>query len=163
MTRFYAGHVVSWSRVVVAGLLLSAIVACHDEPTVSQPSSGLSVNADATNGTSVGGPNCVPPASGLVSWWRAEGDATDVTGGNDGAPQNGATFAPGEVRQAFLLDGINDYVEAGNAANLHVSSGEFTVEAWERFNTLSSDWGGDQSILDKMAGPTNADGWRLLK
>src|SRR3954453_18087668 len=33
------------------------------------------------------------PAPGLVSWYRAEGDASDFAGGFDGALENGATFA----------------------------------------------------------------------
>src|SRR6266568_1888438 len=55
-------------------------------------------------------PSCVPAPAGLIAWWRAEGDATDAVSTNNGTLMNGATFAPGEVGQAFSLDGINDYV-----------------------------------------------------
>ena len=54
--------------------------------------------------------NCVPPSSGLLSWWRAEGDARDVAGTSDGVLRNGATFAPGLVGQALSLNGTNAYV-----------------------------------------------------
>ncbi len=27
---------------------------------------------------------CVPPPSGLVSWWPGDGDAADIQGANDG-------------------------------------------------------------------------------
>ena len=69
--------------------------------------------------------------------------------------------AAGLVDQAFLLDGIDDFVDVGNAPNLHVSQGDFTVDAWVNFNALA----GDMSILDKMSrgGHPNEDGWRLIK
>src|SRR5262249_27072353 len=41
------------------------------------------------------------PVSGLVSAWQAEGNAADAVDGNTGTLQNGATFAPGRVGQAF--------------------------------------------------------------
>ena len=105
-------------------------------------------------------PPCATAPSGLVSWWPGEGNANDIVDGNSGTLQGGATFAAGYVGQAFLLDGVNAYVDAGNAPNLHVSGGDFTVEAWVRFNAL----GGDMSIMDKMsASGVNTDGWRLIK
>jgi len=39
---------------------------------------------------------CVSPAAGLVSWWRAEGNANDSASINNGALTNGAGFAPGK-------------------------------------------------------------------
>jgi len=48
-------------------------------------------------------PKLAPPA-GLAGCWRAEGDALDALGMSDGVPVNGASFAPGQVGQAFLLD-----------------------------------------------------------
>ncbi len=103
-------------------------------------------------------------STGPVSRWPGDGSANDVVDGNDGTLENGATFASGRVGQAFLLDGIDDYVDVGNAPNLQVSGGDFTVDAWVLFNSLSSDWGGDESIVDKMsANGVDTDGWRLLK
>ena len=72
---------------------------------------------------------CVQPPSGLVSWWPGDGNANDIADGNNGTLMGGATFASGKVGQAFLLDGINAFVDAGNASNLHVSAGDFTVDA----------------------------------
>jgi hypothetical protein len=103
---------------------------------------------------------CTPPPPGMVSWWPGDGNANDIVGGNNATLMNGATFAPGQVGHAFFLDGIDDFVDLGNAPSLQVSSGEFTVDAWVRFNSL----GGDMSIVDKMAANgVNADGWRLIK
>ena len=58
--------------------------------------------------------NCVPPSSGLLSWWRAEGDARDAAGTSDGVLMNGATFASGLVGQALSLNGTNAYVRLPN-------------------------------------------------
>jgi Concanavalin A-like lectin/glucanases superfamily len=84
------------------------------------------------------------------------------------------TFAPGHVGQAFALNGSNTAVNAGNATNLQVSGGDFTVEAWVYYSSLfNADAivclasGCDMSIVDKMQDislpQSNANGWRLLK
>jgi len=36
---------------------------------------------------------CVPPPSGLISWWPGEGNANDIVGINNGTLMNGATYA----------------------------------------------------------------------
>jgi VCBS repeat-containing protein len=117
--------------------------------------------------------SCVEPPAGLISWWAADGNADDIADGNHGTLVGGATFATGEVEEAFLLDGIDDFVDAGNAPNLHVSGGDFTVDAWVRFNAITGPGGlgvppGDMAIVDKMLSGSsplfhNLDGWRLLK
>ena len=53
---------------------------------------------------------CVPPPAGLVSWWRAEGDAPDFAGSNNGQLLSGVTFAPDRVGQAFSFDGSSGYI-----------------------------------------------------
>lgn len=73
-------------------------------------------------------PDAVPSA-GLVSWWRAEGNALDTVGGNSGVLQNGATFAGGLIGQAFSFDGINDSVNMPRAANLDVG-GQVSIAFW---------------------------------
>src|SRR6266542_1810104 len=73
-------------------------------------------------------PNCVKPPSGLVSWWKGDGNATDATGSNNGALGGNATFAPGLDGQAFSFDGDKDGVTVGNPASLQLQS--FTIEAW---------------------------------
>lgn len=80
--------------------------------------------------TAVAEPVCVNPLPGLVSWWPGDGNANDVLGTNHGTPQNGATFAPGKIDQAFSFDGIDDYISVPDSTNLRVGSGEFTIDAW---------------------------------
>lgn len=71
------------------------------------------------------------PTADLVSWWRAEGTATDSQDGNTGTLQNGLTFATGRVGQAFSLDGVNDHVAIPFATNLNLApTGAFTLAAW---------------------------------
>ena len=151
-------HSTRLSRGAMHGLLVCLIIL-------------LALSAPAIAGATGPGNCCVPPPQDLVSWWPADGNADDIADANNGTLVGGATFAAGQVGQAFLLDGIDDYVDLGNAANLHVSGGDFTVDAWVLFNALSHPPGmnlgapqGDMSIVDKMsASGVNTDGWRLLK
>ncbi len=73
--------------------------------------------------------NCVSAPSDLVSWWRAEGDAEDAVGGNDGTLYQGTTFGPGLVGSAFSFDGVDDCVTNAlpGLTNLQDS---FTMEFW---------------------------------
>jgi hypothetical protein len=70
---------------------------------------------------------CVAPPSGLVSWWRGEGNANDTSDGNHGTLANGVTFVPGFVGQTFSFDGTGEVTIADNA-NLNVQA--LTIEAW---------------------------------
>jgi hypothetical protein len=106
--------------------------------------------------------------SGLVSWWQGESNANDSADSNNGTMIGNVTFASGQVGQAFSLDG-SSYVDFGNAANLQVSSGDFTTVAWVNFDSLGTPCGPnpgcDMSIVDKMGfiSAPNDDGWRLAK
>src|SRR5207302_11014825 len=44
-----------------------------------------------------------PIPAGVVSWWRAENNASDAIGNNNGALVNGVTFTTGEVGQGFIF------------------------------------------------------------
>lgn len=54
---------------------------------------------------------CIPSPAGLVSWWKAEGNANDQTTTNDGSFSS-ATYATGNVGQAFSFDGTNQFQAA---------------------------------------------------
>ena len=58
-----------------------------------------------------------------------EGDAADFEGTNGGTLQGGATFGPGEVGQAFVFNGANQFVQISNSASLN-PTGSFSIEAW---------------------------------
>jgi Concanavalin A-like lectin/glucanases superfamily/Carboxypeptidase regulatory-like domain/PQQ enzyme repeat len=72
---------------------------------------------------------CTPPPANMVSWWPGDSNAQDIQGSNNGSLQGGATFAPGEVGQAFSFNGTTAYVSVPDNANLY-PSGSFTVDAW---------------------------------
>ena len=87
-------------------------------------------------------PACVSPPSGLVSWWRAEGNALDQSGTNNGTLVGNTTYGPGRVGQAFVFDGSGDGVSVGNPASLQLQ--DFTIEAWiKRANGSLASHGGE--------------------
>lgn len=74
---------------------------------------------------------CVPPPTGLVSWWPGEGNADDIVDGNDGTLLGGAAFATGMVGQAFSLDGVDDHVDVGGTGGLSFGGTKpFSIDAW---------------------------------
>jgi len=89
-----------------------------------------------------GGRACSSQPSGLISWWRAEGDATDQLGANNGTLENGASFAPGEVGNAFSLNGNNQYVLIGNPipGDLQLQNA-LTLSAWIYVTGNPTDYG----------------------
>jgi hypothetical protein len=72
---------------------------------------------------------CVPPPSGLVSWWAGEGNANDNMGTNNGSLVNGTGFQPGLVGQAFDVNGINQYIKIPQSASLNISN-QITIDFW---------------------------------
>ena len=74
-------------------------------------------------------PPCIPAPSGLISWWRAEGNANDAVSLNNGALVGGVTFADGEVGTAFDLDGSSQYVDVPDSPSLNPTR-QVTIEAW---------------------------------
>jgi hypothetical protein len=88
--------------------------------------------------------DCVLPPSGLVSWWPGEGNFKDIVGSNNGIPSGGATFASGQVGQAFTFDGVNEYVRVVNRGGLNPTA-SFTIEGWicpreDRPQVIMSKW-----------------------
>ena len=80
---------------------------------------------------------CLPPPSGLISWWPGDANADDLVDDSDGTLQDGATFAPGTVGQAFSFDGSGDFVRAQHSASLQPA--HITVELWMQSNTIATD------------------------
>ncbi|MBM4429340.1 MAG: PKD domain-containing protein, partial [Chloroflexi bacterium] len=80
-------------------------------------------------------PACLEPPSGMVSWWPGEGNAWDIAGPNHGVLYNGATFAPGKVGQAFVLDGVDGYV-AFPTVGVPAGTDARTLELWVRMDAV---------------------------
>ena len=79
---------------------------------------------------------CYAQPSGLVAWWPGNGNANDVVNGNNGTLMNGTTYGAGKDGQAFLLDGVNDYISIPDSSALRPTN--VTVSAWVYFNSLDS-------------------------
>ena len=79
---------------------------------------------------------CASPPTGLVSWWRGEGNALDQIGGNNGVLENGVGFGGGIVGQAFSFNASsNSYVEVADSPTLELTNA-LTIECWaKRLNT----------------------------
>ncbi len=92
----------------------------------------LSGTVGGASGSSSGGAACAPVPSGLISWWRGEGDANDQMGVNNGT-LNGVSFGPGVVGQAFVFSG-SSYVDAPTL-DLPIGSADRSMEAWVRVDT----------------------------
>lgn len=96
----------------------------------------------------------VPPPSGLISWWRAEGDGSDAAGTNNGILRNGVSFAPGVSGQAFALDGIDTSVDILDSPSLRPAS--VTLETWVLFNNS-----GTRIIMGKPVGTGTSDSYQI--
>jgi len=61
--------------------------------------------------------------AGAVAWYPAEGNANDPAGGHNGVLHNGVSFGPGVVGQAFVFDGIDDYVSVADEETFDFGAG----------------------------------------
>jgi hypothetical protein len=80
-------------------------------------------------GLTLVGPWCTTPPEDMVNWWKGDGSAIDIIGGNNGTPMGGATYAPGKVGKAFSFDGEDDYVAIPNGI-IPATARIFTIDAW---------------------------------
>ncbi|HEX8747700.1 MAG TPA: LamG domain-containing protein, partial [Pyrinomonadaceae bacterium] len=78
--------------------------------------------------TSVPEGSCIQQPTGAVAWYRAEGNANDIQGSNNGTLQGNTTFTTGVVGQAFSFDGDGDAVES--PATGLMNSPPLTIDAW---------------------------------
>jgi len=99
--------------------------------------------------------SCGPQPSGLVSWWKAEGNGKDSVGGNNGTLVSGATFSTGIVGQAFSLDSLSQYISIPDASSLRPTN--LTLEAWVKFTVIT----GEVFIIGKPIGNENVNSFAL--
>jgi hypothetical protein len=107
------------------------------------------------------GPKCVPSPPGLAGWWPGDGSASDAAGGRNATLHGDATFGPGVVGQAFVLDGDGDFVSAPDDPALDVGTGDFTIAWWAMFEATE----GESVLLEKwiQRSPRREDvmGWTV--
>jgi hypothetical protein len=85
-------------------------------------------NAAFSGSYTVKGPLCDSPPPDLVSWWPGDGNADDIVGSNNGTLEGGATFAAGEVGQAFSFNSVDDFVRILGSTSLQPAT--ITLDAW---------------------------------
>jgi hypothetical protein len=96
----------------------------------------------------------------MVTWYTGDGTANDFFGVNNGMLQNGASFAPGKVGQAFSLNGINQFVTLPTNVIPYPALGStsnqaLSVDAWFQTNTGGVILG-QQGIASPPAAPSGA-------
>jgi len=77
----------------------------------------------------------------MVAWWPGDGNTRDIRGGNNGVLQNGATFAPGNVGQAFSFSGSSNEVVFIPDSQALAITGSLTINAWIKLSALPSGLG----------------------
>lgn len=88
------------------------------------------IDTPPTQGTLGSIQQCVPPPSGLVSWWPGDGHANDIVGGNHGTlSTGGVTFVPGKVDQALNVDGTG-FIQVPDDPTLEPE--HITLDGWIR-------------------------------
>jgi len=93
-----------------------------------------------------------PPGSGLVSWWRGEGNASDSAGSNSGSLVGGVNYAPGSIGNGFSFNGTG-YVAIPHNASLNFST-SLTIGLWYN-SALNNDV--YYGLLDKRVGSAGAN------
>jgi hypothetical protein len=74
-----------------------------------------------------------PDPTGLMLYYKLDGDATDSSGNNyHGIVNGGAMYVDGKFGQAIHLDGIDDFVAVQDMNYVGVGYTEVTVAAWIR-------------------------------
>jgi len=76
--------------------------------------------------------DCLPPPAGLVGWWRAEGDALDSVGGNNGVfyDNDDTGLYAGKVGTAFTFGPNNSLgVQVASPEGLSFAN-NFSFGAW---------------------------------
>ncbi|MFH1861368.1 MAG: LamG-like jellyroll fold domain-containing protein [bacterium] len=80
--------------------------------------------------------------TGLVSWWKGDGNALDSVGPNNGTLGTKAgygtdpTYSAGKVGQGFRIPDRYGYVNVGTDSSLDIT-GDYTVDAWVKSDTHS--------------------------
>ncbi|MCX6749916.1 MAG: hypothetical protein NTZ83_00495 [Candidatus Pacearchaeota archaeon] len=74
--------------------------------------------------------------TGMISWWKLDGNALDSIGTNHGTV-NGATLTSTGCKsgQCYSFDGINDYLNAPSSQFLPLIGKPYTISAWVNENT----------------------------
>jgi MBG domain-containing protein/concanavalin A-like lectin/glucanase superfamily protein/YDG domain-containing protein/Big-like domain-containing protein len=101
---------------------------------------------------------CVLAPSGLVSWWKGNGNSLDGSNTNNATMANPSSFAIGKNGQAFSFDGFNDYltIPASTSLNVGAATGNsFTLTAWIKPEDIIN----QQPLFEWSGGQTGVHFW----
>lgn len=82
-----------------------------------------------------------------MAWWQAESSARDIINGNNGTTNGTVTYAPGEVGQAFVINGLSSILIPESASVNLSQMTNWTIEAW--INPASFNNSGFPTIFDQ--------------
>ena len=124
----------------------------------AQPGNGADVDWDYIRVSQLDpDTDCVQPPEGLISEWKAEGNANDTWNTNHGTLRNGVTFTPGRVGQAFNFAGTGDFVSISDSPSLDLTA-PFSLAVWVLVDEVqfsayrSIIWKGDPVNASSFAG-----------
>ena len=128
--------------------------------TTYQPGATFSIAADTSLYAKWAA--AITPPSGLVSWWRAEGDTLDTSGGLVGTAASGITYTAGKVGQAFSFSGVFGdvspaFVTVPDNPRLNFGTHEFSIAVWIK----TTNTGTYKRIVTKRI-PDGATAWYSL-
>jgi hypothetical protein len=94
----------------------------------------------------------------VVGMWSFDEGRDDVAADssaneNDGTLQNGPEWTEGKFGEAIQFDGVDDYVDMGNADHLSIT-GDFTFSMWVDISEYPTGW---RNMLSKLVNDTNAE------
>jgi hypothetical protein len=127
--------------VILVSVLLTFLASAAWAQTVTGGATTEDVAQNVVRQEAPCGTGCLCSPAGLIGWWAGDENAKDIQGAgipclksphvpSNGILMNGARFARGFVREAFSLDGIDDYVDVPDTLVLHTVTTAVTVEAW---------------------------------
>jgi hypothetical protein len=94
---------------------------------------GFADNLEYNAGSNPESNTSSPLEYGLTAWYPFDGNASDMSGnGRHGTTYNGAGWAAGKVGQALSLDGVDDYLDAGDFE----IGGAVTFAAWVKYDAF---------------------------
>jgi len=73
---------------------------------IREAGTGLKIQAIVLQMMNPRPPVCAPVPSGLIGWWKGDGNGVDSVARNNAYAMPNVTFTPGEVGQAFAFDPI---------------------------------------------------------
>ncbi len=101
---------------------------------------------------------CLRPPFNMIGWWTGNGNALDSAAVNNGTAENGATFAQGQVGDAFSFGGSGARVTIGNNVG-DFRADAFTVMLWLQADASMYNAGLPDAYVIGKSDPDAGAGW----